>query len=116
GSTPRPRRRNKGDKLWQEEKSEQTRKTILEAAIECFIELGYAQTTTQSIAKRANVSRGAMTHHFPARADVIEAATKYLMVKRVEEFAKYFKHIRRPPTLELTREDFLNSIRAVGDF
>ena len=50
---------------WQAQKSAATRNLIIEAAIKCFVELGYAQTTTTAIADKAGLSRGAMLHHFP---------------------------------------------------
>lgn len=101
---------------WQNLKSEQTRATILEAAIKCFIEIGYAQTTTWKIAECAGVSRGAMTHHFKSRNEVINAAAAYLNEKRSKEFNQLLSKISRPELLELTRDDFLDSIRAVGRF
>ena len=60
----RPQRNEKG---WQVEKSAMTRWSILEATIQCLLELGYANTTTALIANYAGVSRGAMMHHFPSR-------------------------------------------------
>ncbi len=38
--------------------------------------MGYTNTTTQSIVKRAGLSRGAQTHHYPGKIDLIAAATK----------------------------------------
>ena len=38
--------------------------------MQCLIDIGYAQTTTEKIAQKAGVSRGAMTHHFKSRAAV----------------------------------------------
>jgi len=67
-------------------KSENTRKAILEATIQCFIEYGYANTTTPKIAERANLSRGAMTHHFESRKDIILSAVAYLYRKRLTEY------------------------------
>ena len=58
---------------WQAEKSALTRQAILEAAVRCFVEHGYANTTTAMIADEASVSRGAMMHHFPSRAAVMNA-------------------------------------------
>lgn len=75
-----------GDKTWQQTKSENTRTAILEAALDCFYELGYGNTTTEKVAKRAGVSRGAMLHHFPARLDLVRAAVVYLNQKRLQEF------------------------------
>ena len=44
---------------WQAEKSALTRQAILEAAVRCFVEHGYANTTTAMISDEASVSRGA---------------------------------------------------------
>ena len=40
-------------KTWQQTKSERTRKAILDAAVDCFYELGYFNTTTEHIARKA---------------------------------------------------------------
>ena len=50
---------------WQAEKSALTRQAILEAAVRCFVQHGYTNTTTAMIAEEGDVSRGAMMHHFP---------------------------------------------------
>ena len=50
---------------WQQRKSIQTRLAILEAAIDCLQEHGFARTTTQLIAQTAGISRGAMLHTTP---------------------------------------------------
>ena len=57
---------------WQAQKSAATRNLIVEAAIRCFVDLGYAQTTTTAIAEKAGLSRGAMLHHFPSKIDIPE--------------------------------------------
>ena len=75
-SRPEPNRTV--EKTWQQTKSEQTRENILASAIDCFYELGYSSTTTDNIAKKAGVSRGAMLHHFPTRFDLINAAVQCL--------------------------------------
>jgi AcrR family transcriptional regulator len=74
------------DKTWQQTKSENTRACILEATLDCFYELGYGGTTTEKVAKRAGVSRGAMLHHFPSRVDLVKAAVRYLYEKRLSMF------------------------------
>ena len=71
---------------WQKTKSELTRTSILDAAVDCFYELGYANTTTENIAQTAGVSRGAMLHHFPTRFVLIKAAIEHLNRKRLEWF------------------------------
>ena len=80
---------------WQAQKSAMTRDTILDAALECFIDIGYANTTTAKIADRAKVSRGAMLHHFPSKTELIQAAVEYLHGKLLE---LYSSNISRIPT------------------
>ncbi len=73
-------------KTWQQTKSENTRTTILEATLKCFYDLGYNNTTTEKVARKAGVSRGAMLHHFPSRIELIRAAVIHLNQKRLQLF------------------------------
>ena len=73
-------------KTWQQTKSENTRTLILDAAVRCFYEQGYANTATESIAAEAGVSRGAMLHHFPTRFELIRATVEHLSKQRLELF------------------------------
>ncbi len=68
---------------WQQKKSSQTRVAILEATIDCLERHGYAQTTMQVIADAANISRGAMTHHYASKQDLISAVIDYLFYRRI---------------------------------
>jgi AcrR family transcriptional regulator len=72
------------EKTWQQTKSENTRAAILDATLDCFYELGYGNTTTEKVAKKAGVSRGAMLHHFPSRIDLVRAAVVHLNQKRLQ--------------------------------
>jgi len=100
---------------WQAQKSAATRKLIIEAAIQCFVDLGYGRTTTMRIAEAAGLSRGAMLHHFPSKIDIVKAAVKELHAKRLKAFRKsilqapvagegrvhvavqaYWQHVRHP--------------------
>ena len=76
----------KRDNTWQKTKSEKTRAIILDAALRCFYERGYNNTTTEKVAHEAGVSRGAMLHHFPSRFDLIKATVHYLHSQRLELF------------------------------
>ena len=73
---------------WQAQKSAATRNLIVEAAIRCFVDLGYAQTTTTAIAEKAGLSRGAMLHHFPSKIDIVRAAVDYLHGTRLKAYRK----------------------------
>jgi len=54
-----------------------TREKILDAAIGCLSEDGYAQTTTVAVADRAGVARGSLLHQFPTRIDLILEVAEY---------------------------------------
>src|SRR3954451_9041189 len=61
-----------------------TRAALVRATVESLVELGYARTTTQEVQTRAGVSRGALTHHFTTKADLVLAAVDHLY----EEFSE----------------------------
>lgn len=78
---------------WQARKSEIARIDILDAAIDCFIRLGYARTTTSEIARVAGLSRGAMVHHFQSKRELVKAAIEHLNTKRLEDFRQRISSI-----------------------
>jgi AcrR family transcriptional regulator len=65
----------------QAERSERTRELLLDATIECLVELGYAHTTVQEICQRAGLSRGAQQHHFTTKAELMTSALKHLFAR-----------------------------------
>ncbi len=78
---------------WRQRKSAQTRIGILEAAIDCLATHGYARTTTQLIAETAQISRGAMLHHYPTKGALIEAIIAYCFYKRMQMLADEVRDI-----------------------
>lgn len=97
------------EKGWQAEKSAMTRNLILDAAIQCFIEVGYANTTTALIANYAGVSRGAMMHHFPSRITVMKAVIDHLHVLRLQEYKDLMSDIDAPDQI-LTKASIGESV------
>src|SRR5438045_1209547 len=77
----------------QEERSAATRARLLDATLECLVELGYARTTTTEIAERAGVSRGAQLHHFPTRMELVLAAVEHVFAVRDVEFHQAFARL-----------------------
>lgn len=63
----------------QQIRSVETRERLIQATLDEIFDVGYHAATTQDIAARANVSRGALLHHFPARADLVLAAMEELL-------------------------------------
>ncbi|NIZ01748.1 TetR/AcrR family transcriptional regulator [Thalassospira lucentensis] len=90
--TTTPRRRT------QAERSRDTRKRVCEATLRALTEIGYERISTQEIAQRANVSRGALTHQFPTRNELIVAAFEYLIASW--ENAWPFNNPDGPPKME----------------
>lgn len=76
----------------------ETRGALLDAALECLVERGYAATTTIETARRAGLSRGAQLHHFPTKADLLTAAVGRLLDRRLAEFQKAFADV--PPGVD----------------
>jgi AcrR family transcriptional regulator len=65
-------------RLTQDEKTAETRRRLLDAAIVCLIDRGYANTTTSEIAERAGLSRGAQLYHFPRKEELLTNAVEHL--------------------------------------
>jgi TetR/AcrR family transcriptional regulator, fatty acid metabolism regulator protein len=49
------------------------RDQLVECTIAAIAELGYPRTTVAEVARRAGVSKGVVTYHFPAKDDLIQA-------------------------------------------
>ncbi|MGW6782589.1 TetR/AcrR family transcriptional regulator [Streptomyces sp. NPDC054987] len=63
-------------------RSRVTRRHLLEAAVSCLAEHGWAGSTVSAVAERAGVSRGAAQHHFPTREGLFTAAVEYVAEER----------------------------------
>jgi AcrR family transcriptional regulator len=69
----------------QQERRERTREALLDATIDCLVELGYSGTTVQEICRRAGLSRGAQQHHFTTKAELMAAAVEHLVGRLRDE-------------------------------
>lgn len=91
----------------QEQRSAETKQRVLTATLECLIEDGYVKTTTTDVATRAGVSRGAQTHHFPNKLDLMVAAADHLF----SEFAGEVKVISQAARDgEITLEQLIDEL------
>jgi AcrR family transcriptional regulator len=61
---------------------------LLDAALGCLVDYGYAGTTTGRVCDRAGVSRGAHLHHFGTRNALVAAALGELAKRREVEFQR----------------------------
>ncbi|KAK0360416.1 hypothetical protein LTR94_027387, partial [Friedmanniomyces endolithicus] len=71
-------------KLTRKAQREATHAALLQVAVMLLIERGAAGVTTLEVQQRADVSRGALLHHFPTRAHLLSATVTEL-IRRNEE-------------------------------
>ena len=67
------------------ERTADSRLLILDAAVACLVEDGYAGASTLAVQARAGVSRGRLLHHFPSRALLLVAAAEHLSTTLLED-------------------------------
>lgn len=87
------------------EEAQQTRETILVASLDMFCEKGYTRTTFDEIAKKINLTKGAIYWHFRNKPDIIKALIieafernqaainkEISEVKNLNDLLQYFKY------------------------
>lgn len=79
----------------QQARSTITRERLLDAAVECLTEYGYAGTSTVAVCQRAQLSRGAHLHHFATKDELLLAALDHLAHKRFETIAEQAAKLAR---------------------
>jgi AcrR family transcriptional regulator len=74
-----------------------TRRRVLDVALECFLADGYEQTTIARIRKLSGTSNGALFHHFPSKEAIADA----LYVEAIASFQAGLWDLlgRRPSSL-----------------
>jgi len=99
---PRTVRRDDGAKppRTQQQRRDETRRALLDAAVESLIEVGFARTTTLEVQRRAKVSRGALLHHFPSKAELLVATVDHLAEMRAREMKAFAAQL---PPEQVTR-------------
>jgi AcrR family transcriptional regulator len=80
------------DRVPKQDRSRLTRQRLLEAAVTCLAEHGWAGSTVSVVAERAGVSRGAAQHHFRTREDLFTAAVEYVAEERSTALRQLFPH------------------------
>jgi AcrR family transcriptional regulator len=62
----------------QAQRREATRVAVLDATIDSLAQDGYAQTTMRAVAERAQVTPGALQHHFETKVELLGQARQHL--------------------------------------
>jgi AcrR family transcriptional regulator len=77
----------------QQQRREETVARLLDASIDTIIEVGYARASAAVIAKRAEVSDGALFRHFPTMGDFMAATAHEVMRRQLGLFSKLVAEI-----------------------
>ncbi|MGH6625595.1 MAG: TetR/AcrR family transcriptional regulator, partial [Burkholderiaceae bacterium] len=77
----------------QAERTEETRRRILDAAVDVLATKGYAGFRTAEVAEAAGVSRGAQTHHFPSKDELIVAVVEHVFHRAAERGRKRARRV-----------------------
>jgi AcrR family transcriptional regulator len=85
----------------QQQRREETIARLLDASIDTIIEVGYARASAAVIAKRAQVSDGALFRHFATMGDFMAATAHEVMRRQLDLFTKRVAEIpANKPALE----------------
>ena len=103
----------------QEERSRVMRQRLLEATVECLVEVGWSGTSTTLVSQRAGVSRGAQLHHYPTKNDLVVAAVEHLSEVRGQELRAAARELpggkrRTRAVLEMFGEHFTSPVFAAA--
>jgi len=75
---------------------------IFEAAVHCFNEKGYAATTIESIAVKANMSKGGLYHYFKSKKELFLELFSYKVNKYFDQMKSYMNKDDSPEERILT--------------
>lgn len=93
--------------MHRDEKSDRSRRAVLDAALSLFSHHGYRATTVRQIADRASVSTGNVYHHFPDKETIFRAL--------IDEYFQITETPRFPYTRALyAADDFPDNLEQLG--
>jgi AcrR family transcriptional regulator len=82
---PETRPRTQRQRRTQAQRRATTRGALLDAALDCLVEEGYANLSTRKVAERAGVSQGTQMHYFPSRAAFLAESVRHVTLKLMAE-------------------------------
>ena len=92
--------------MQREEKSERSRRQVLDAGLQLFSRQGYRATSVREIAETAGVSTGNVYHHFPDKESIFRSL--------LDEFWRITETRRYPYTRALSAGVFPDNIEQLG--
>ncbi|MCX6405800.1 MAG: TetR/AcrR family transcriptional regulator [Propionibacteriales bacterium] len=98
----------------QAERTAAMRLRLMEATVECLVELGWSGTSTTVVSQRAGVSRGAQLHHFPSKQALVVGAVEHLTERRRHAMADAVRTLpdvgRTRAVLDVLAEQFTSPV------
>jgi AcrR family transcriptional regulator len=73
----------------QKDRTAETSGRLLRATVDLLHDTGLTRTSTPEIARKAGVSRGALTHHFASREDILTASIADMLVRVTEDLHRF---------------------------
>lgn len=86
---------------------------ITSAALDLFVERGFANTRLEDVAARAGVSKGTLYLYFENKEELFKAVVREALVARLVEFRSHVEQFQGPST-ELLRLVFKNWWEKIG--
>lgn len=75
---------------------------VLDAALDLFIEKGFAATRVEDIAKRAGISKGGVYLYFPSKEQILEGIVRRAIVPIADHALGFIKDYEGDPRLVIT--------------
>jgi AcrR family transcriptional regulator len=69
---------------------------LLDAALDLFVEKGFAATRAEEVAQRAGVSKGTLYLYYPSKEELLKAAIAHHLSSRIAATAEEVRHIEGP--------------------
>lgn len=98
---------------WQRRKQDRPTE-IINAALEVFIEHGYAASKLDDIAHRAGISKGSLYRYFDSKADLFKEMVTQVVIPQIEK-AEYTAQEYHGPISPLIKGMVLNWWQTVGE-
>jgi AcrR family transcriptional regulator len=74
----------------QAERRASSRRRLLDAALACLVEEGYARFTTLAVSRRAGMSQGGLFRHFATKEQLLGATMDHLVEQRLQAWEQRF--------------------------
>lgn len=109
----------RGPTMLREDRSERCRRVVLDAALRLFSQNGYGATSVRQIAEEAEVSVGAVYHHFPDKESMFRTLIEEYKTITNEPRFPFYRAIRTglfPNNLEQLGYAARDSVRQYRDY